>query len=164
MSPRLDEQFAGRYARRRVPGRRGQNLGPDGVAGNRLLVLERHAAVGLLDRFPAADGGRPAAQGHLALAHARVQREGRAVADRGDATSCVHPCRVSAAPEPPRRDRSPRADPSWHCGKPAAAASGSRRPWARGRRLARWCFARGPSRGRRRRRGSHQRAREHGLW
>jgi hypothetical protein len=35
-----------------------------------------------LDRLPAADGGWPAAEGHP-LAHPRVQREGRAVADRG---------------------------------------------------------------------------------
>jgi len=46
----------------------------DGVAGNGLLVFERHAAVGLLDRLPAADSGRPAAQGHLALAHEDAER------------------------------------------------------------------------------------------
>jgi hypothetical protein len=59
----------------------GQNLGPDGVARNGLFLLERHAAVGPLDRLPT-DGAWPAAQGHLALAHARVQREGAAHAKR----------------------------------------------------------------------------------
>ena len=37
-------------------------------------MLERHTAVGPLDRLPAADGGRPAAKGHLALAHEDAQR------------------------------------------------------------------------------------------
>ena len=40
--PPLDEQPAGGHARRRVPGRGGQNLGPGGVAGNGQVAAKQH--------------------------------------------------------------------------------------------------------------------------
>ncbi len=46
------------------------------------LYLSAMRAVGLLERLPAADGGRPAAERHLVIAHVREQRERRAVGDR----------------------------------------------------------------------------------
>ena len=44
--------------------------GHSGVARDGLLVLERHGAVRLLERLPAADGRRPAAERHLVIARA----------------------------------------------------------------------------------------------
>ncbi len=144
----LDEQVARRHAGRRVPGRRGQDLGPEGVARDRLLVLERHGAVGLLEHLPAADGGRPAAERHVVIAHVREERDGRAVADRGLPLLVSILVELAGAPGPPRRGRSPRAAPCWGRGTAAAAAGGSRRPSAAARdpwlrRLARGPFRRG---------------------
>ena len=160
VSPTLTSSLRGGHARRRVPGRRGQDLGPQGVARDGLLVLERHGAVLLLERLPAADGGRPAAEGDLLIAARRVQRQRRAVGDRR------LPLLVSVLVElRPRQDHVAAIDlrAQLHLG---AVVRRRRRQLDRdGRRAAAPVpsrrLARASSFPRRRRR--RQRAREHGL-